>query len=358
MKKWILPILVAVLGLAVAATWIRTDAVRENAERVEAILAEEYADIPMLDNESATVYDHVTPTYVLTYAENQIEEYPTTQAGYRFAQLVNIRTRGRIRVRLYTDAELGDEASTIDQLRIGGIDLVRVSLAAITDYNKESVALMMPYIYRDSDHMWAVLDGEIGDRVKEGFAGSGFTALSWFDAGVRNLYFRKAVNCLEDMEGLRVRVQPYRLMEDMISAFGATPVPIEYEDVYSSLEQGSVDGAENSWSSYESMAHKEVAMYYVQDEHMRIPELMLVSDVTASQLGDEDMEIIRECAQEAAGYERYLWARHEESANRAGTIVITLSAEHRAEFEAAVQPLYAQYCAGFEDLIEEIRNTK
>lgn len=328
-------------------------------ERAAIALAQDYEEIPQLDNRDTVIYDDVTPEFVLTYAENQTEDYPTTQAGYRFAQLVNIRSEGRIQIRLYADSALGDESGMVAQLRMGGIDFARVSLVVIRDSNEESTALMMPYIYRDADHMWAVLNSEIGDRVMAGFTDCGFTPLSWFDAGVRNLYFRNPVHNLEELQGLRIRVQPFALMEDMIREFGAVAVPTEYEEVYSSLELENVDGAENNWSSYDAMAHNEIARYYMTDEHMRMPEMQLISDVTVSQLTDADMAIIRESAADAAGYERHLWRIYEERAEQGaiaeGTTVITLTDDECQAFVDAVQPLYDKYCADYMDIVRQIQ---
>lgn len=355
-------IVVGVAFLLSAAVIVGCSQPGSDRERAASVLTQSYSEIPALDNEDTVLYDDVTPEFVLTYAENQTEDYPTTQAAYRFAQLVNIRTEGRIQIRVYADAELGDELSTIEQMRIGGIDLTRVSLSLLTDYNEESIALMMPYIYRGSSHMWDVLSSDIGDRIKEGFSGSGFTPLAWYDAGVRNLYFRTPVQNMDDMQGLRIRVQSSAIMEDMIRQFGAIPVPTDYESVYSSLELENVDGAENSWSSYDAMAHNEVASYFMLDEHMRIPEMQLISDITVSLLSDADMEIIRQCAEEAAGYECYLWDIYVQKAElRAvadGTTIVTLTDEERQAFQDAVEPLYEEYCGDFLDLIEAIREMK
>lgn len=331
-------------------------------ERASGILVQQYENIGTLDSDDTVVYDKVTPDYVLTYAENQIEEYPTTQAGYRFAQLVNIKSHGKIQVRIYADSELGDEASAVEQLRMGGVDLARVSLSLVSNYNKESVALMMPYIYRDADHMWAILGGEIGERMMDGFDGSGFTALSWFDAGVRSLYFRTPVQNMTDLKGLWIRVQDNALMQDMIRQIGAEPVTMDYEEVYSALDQETIDGAENNWPSYVAMAHDKVAPYYLEDAHMRVPELQILSDVTAEALGEENVGILRTCAEEAADYERYLWKNYEaqarEDAIAAGATRIALTNEEKQEFIDAVEPLYEQYCGEFMDLVDEIRSTQ
>lgn len=355
--------IIAAAGFFIAAAVVAAINAPLNVdEKASTLLVTRYADIGTLDNDETVVYDNVTPDYVLTYADNQTENYPTTQAGYRFAQLVNIRTHGRIQVRVYADAQLGEEGSVIEQLRMGGVDMARVSLALVTGDNEESVALMLPYIYRDADHMWAVLGSDIGDQILAGFDGAGYTPLSWFDAGIRSLYFRTPVQNMTDLAGLRIRVQDNALLKDVVRAFGAEPVPMDYEEVYSALEQGRIDGADNNWPSYVSMAHNKVAPYFVEDAHMRIPEMQLLSDVTAETIGEKNVEILRTCAEEASEYERYLWENYEREARQealdAGTTLISLSEEERQEFVDAVTPLYEKYCGDNMDLVYKIRETR
>ena len=312
----------------------------------------------LLTNETSVVYD-VTPEYVFTYAENQTEDYPTTQGAYRFAQLVNERTQGRIQIRVYANAQLGDEQSTIEQLRFGGIDFVRCSMSTMSPYSDMANVLMLPYLYRDADHMWAVLKGEIGRKVSGSFVDAGIIPLTWYDAGVRNFYFKNPVSSIEDMEGLVIRVQPNEMMEDMVRLLGASALPVAYENVYSAIQQGEADGAENNWSSYDAMQHNKVAPYYLLDEHMRVPEMQMVSRVTWDGLSEEDQEIIKQCAAKSAEYERMLWTVHEEEARQRvlsqGCSEIRLSEEEKKKFHDAMEPLYIKYCEKHMDLVEQIR---
>lgn len=314
----------------------------------------------LLTNESAVVYD-VTPEYVFTYAENQTEDYPTTQGAYRFAQLVNERTKGRIQIRVYANAQLGDENSTLEQLRFGGLDFARCSLSTMTAYSEMSNALMLPYLYRDAAHMWAVLEGEIGRKVSDSFISAGLVPLSWYDAGVRNFYFTKPVWTLDEMQGMVIRVQPVEMMEDMIRLLGATALPVSYENVYSAIQRGEADGAENNWSSYDAMRHNEVAPYYLLDEHMRVPESQIISAVTWNRLSEEDRQIIQECSAMSANYERMLWSAREGEARervmKNGCTEITLSDAEKKKFRDAMEPLYEKYCGNYMDLVDQIRQT-
>ena len=310
-------------------------------------------------NRSATS----VPDYVFTYADNQTGDYPTVQAARRFASMVNEATDGRIEIRVYANAELGDEISAVQQLSFGGIDFCRASLSTLTNYSGETLALQMPYLYKNSEHMWRVLDGDIGDEVKQSFQGSGLVALSWFDAGVRNFYtVDRPITCLEDMQDRKIRVQQADFMEDMVQELGALPVPIVYEAVKDAMQTGEIDGAENNWASYEAMGHDEIAPYYTVDEHMRVPELLLASSVTWEQLSAEDQTTIQRCADEAGQYERSLWKARETSARekclRNGVTEIVLSEDEQERFREAASPLYKKYCGDYAELIEKINEIR
>ena len=301
-----------------------------------------------------------TPEFVLTYADNQTGDYPTVQAARSFARQVQEQTDGRIEIRVYPNAELGDEVSAVRQLTFGGIDLCRSSLSSLAEYSAESIVLQMPYLYKDRDHMWRVLDGEIGDQVKASFQNTGLVPLAWFDAGVRNFYtVDKVIETLEDMQGLRIRIVPNSpLMEDLVQQLGATPVPIVYEAVKDALQTREIDGAENNWSSYEAMSHYDIAPHFTLDEHTRVPELLLASGATWAQLTEEDRATITRCAEQAGLYERELWTAREASARgkclREGTIETVLSEREKKRFRDAVSPLYKKYCGDYAELVEKI----
>ena len=299
------------------------------------------------------------PEFVLTYAENQAEDYPTTQGAYKFAELVRERTGGRIEIQVNAEAVLGDEKTVIEQLQFGGVDFARVSLSPLAEFVPKLNVLQMPYLYTGREHMWRVLEGPIGDDFMNSFDGSNLVALSWYDAGARSFYNTgRPIETLEDMRGLNIRVQESELMMDTIEALGATPVPTAFGDVYSGLQTGKIDGAENNWPSYESTRHYEVARYFTLDEHTRVPELQLAAQPTWDKLSPEYQDIIRECAQESAQYGRQLWAAREKVSEsivrKAGCIVTELSPEEKARFQEAAAPMYEKYCSEYVDIIDAI----
>ncbi len=298
------------------------------------------------------------PEYVLLYAENQAEDYPTTLGADMFADLVYERTDGRIKILVKYDAELGSESEVIEQMRYGGIAFARVSLSQLAEHIPDMNVLQMPYLYSSSEHMWRVLDGEIGDTFLSKAGDYGFVGLSWYDAGARNFYSTKPIRNLEDIKGMNIRVQESAMMADMVSALYANPSKIVYSEVYSAIEQGLVDGAENNWPSYESMRHYVVARYYTIDEHTRVPELQLCSGAIWDKLSREDREIIQGCAKESALYERRLWAEREKSSRKvcedSGITVIELSPEEKARFRDAMSEVYTKYCGDQMDMLQKI----
>ena len=299
-------------------------------------------------------------SYTLRYAENQPEDYPTTKAAYKFAELVKEKTDGRINIEVYAGAQLGDEKSVIEQIQLGTIDFTRVSISPLSEFNKALNVLQMPYLYTGADQMWRVLDGEIGEKYLNDMESSNMYGLSWFDAGARNFYNSvRAVTKLEDMKGLKIRVQESSLMMGMVKALGAEPTPMAYGEVYSALQNGTIDGAENNWPSYESTSHYEVAKYFVLDEHTRVPEMQLISKATMDKLSAEDQQIIREAAKESALYERELWAQREKDSEKkvrdGGSEISELADGELEKFQAAMEPLYAEFTADYKDIVEAIR---
>lgn len=302
----------------------------------------------------------VEPEFVLTYAENQPENYPTTLGAERFARLVEERTEGKVIIQIKHSGEFGTEQEVLSQMRFGGIDFARLSLAEISDEIPKLNVLQLPYLYEDSDHMWRILDGPIGEEILTIFQEAELVGLSWYDAGARCFYSDvRAIRSPSDMEGLTVRVQNSQMAMDMVTLLGGTPVTFAYSDVYSAFETEKIDAAENNWPAYQILEHFEMAKYYTLDQHSRVPEVQLASGKTWQELPEEYRQIIRECARESALYQREVWIG-QEAQSRADAIAggcqeIILSEEALEKFRELVQPLYEAYCGEYMDLIRQIR---
>lgn len=303
------------------------------------------------------------PEVVLRLADNHSGDYPTIIGDKKFAELVEEKTDGRIKVEVYDGGQLGDEKTVIEQVQFGAIDVTRTSISPLTEFDKKLSVLMLPYLYRDKEHMFTVLDGEIGDEFLKGLEEHNYVGLCWFDSGARSFYnSKKEVKSVEDLEGLKIRVQKSQIMMDLVQALGASPTPMAFSEVYSAIQTKVIDGAENNWPSYLSTSHYEVAKYFTVDEHTRVPELILMSKLTFDKLSAEDQKIIKEAAQEAAIVEREAWEAKAKSAEEeivaAGNIITRLEAPTKQTFQDTVKPLYEKYGAGYEEIIQKIIDTK
>ncbi len=301
------------------------------------------------------------PKLILRYADNQPEGYPTTEAASYFAKLVEERTGGEILIRIYPNGELGSETSVVDQVRFGGIDMCRACMGTMAGVLPELDVLQLPFLYKDSDHMFRVLDGEIGDRFLESIREAELLGLSWYDAGARSFYTKEPVHTLEELAGLRIRVQESDAMHTMVKLLGAVPVQLDYHEVYSALQTGKIDGADNNIPSYVSAGHYEEATYFLLDEHSRLPEMQIISLKAlekVKEINESYPEVIRECARESALYERKLWKAQEEEARRLalerGCVVVTPSRGELEKFRAAVQPMYDTLPKELQDVIQKI----
>lgn len=309
----------------------------------------------------AAAPETIEPEFILTYAENQPEGYPTVLAAQRFAELVKEQTGGRVIIQIKHSGEFGSESEVLSQMAFGGIDFARVSLAELSDEIPKLNVLQLPFLYKDADHMWRILDGELGEEFLDLFSGAGLVGLSWYDAGARCFYTNvRPIRSPEDMAGLTVRVQDSQLVMDMVKLLGAAPVTFHYSDVSYAFEMGKIDAAENNWPAYQIQEHYLLARYFTVDEHSRVPEIQLASQRTWDALPPEYRDIISACARESALYQRQLWKEQEERSRKeaieAGCAEIILRPAQKEAFRALAEPLYERYCGAYMELVKQIQN--
>ncbi len=297
----------------------------------------------------------------LFLANNNIEGYPTSEACDEFARLVKERTNGRIIIETYHNSVLGDENSSVQQVQVGGIDFARVGISSIAMFEDSLNALQLPYLYRDEEHMWSVLNGEIGESFlnSENLKNKGIVGLAWYTGGSRNYYnTKKEVHTPEDLAGMKIRVQESKLMMGMVTDMGGEPVPMAFADVYAAFEKGTLDGAENNWPSYISTSHYKVAKYITIDEHLRIPEMIIASKKSMDKLSKEDQAIIEKCAKESTAKQLELWKDYEEesikTAEKEGCTITYLNEDEVALFKKSVENLKQIEGAPYKDVIDAI----
>lgn len=299
---------------------------------------------------------------VFRLAEMHPEDYPTTIGDKQFAKLVEERSNGRIKIVVYAGAQLGQEKAVIEQVQFGAIDFARVSVAPVSEFVRQLNAIQLPYLYRDEAHYWRVLEGPIGQELLGAVENARMVGLAWYDAGARNFYTKKEIKSIADLKGLKIRVPQSKLMMNLVSALGGSPTATTAGEVYSALQTGVIDGAENNWPLYVSDSHNEVAKYYTLDGHSRIPEIVIGSKMIMDRLSKEDQDIIKQAARDSVKVQREAWIRKdkesEEVAKATGTKVIELDQETLAEFKKAVEPLYNDIGREYKDLIKKIQDTQ
>lgn len=298
-------------------------------------------------------------TIVLRSADTHPEGYPTVEAVKFMSDLLKERSDGRISIEVFHSRQLGEEKDTIEQTRFGVIDMNRINLAPLNNLVPETSIPALPFIFRSTEHMRKVMDGEIGDEILAALEPHGLIGLAYYDSGARSFYnAQRPINTPEDMKGLKIRVQQSDLFIALVNTLGANATPMPFGEVYSALQTGVIDGAENNWPSYESTKHFEVAKYYSLNEHSMSPEVLVMSKASWDKLTPEDQALVKQAAQDSVAKMRELWDAREIAARAtveaAGAIVNTVD---KAPFIAAMQPVYDQFVTddNLKALVERIQ---
>lgn len=297
---------------------------------------------------------------VLRLAENQPEGNPVTEAMHKFADLVKEYTDGEVVVQVFSGAQLGQEPETIEQAQAGIVDLARVNSVVLANVSPSMGVTTLPYIFNGWDQKYAVLDGDVGDDVRGDLADVGLVGFEFMDAGARSFYTveGKPVTSLADLKGLKIRVQPAPISIRLVELLGAVPTPMNYGEVYSALQTGVIDGAENDYVSYQTSGHYEVAPNYVEDGHLSPPAILIMNKAKFDGLPQEQKDAVAKAAKEAALFERdAMRAANEEARKTVEAAGSTVTEIDNAPFQAAVAPIYEEF-PDLAPLIERIKAVK
>ncbi len=286
--------------------------------------------------------------------------YPTVVAVENLGKKLEQATNGRLGIQMYASMQLGGEKEAIEQAQVGAIQLARVSVGAIGPVVADLNVINLPFLFRDTAHMRKVIDGAIGQELLDKVTNStaGLVGLCWMDAGARNFYDTKhPIKSIADLKGLKLRVIGNPIFVDMVNAFGGNGVAMGYDQVFSALQTGVIDGAENNMPSFVFDHHFEVAKNYTFTEHLIVPEILVFSRKTWDTLGKEDQERLRVGAREAQADERVHWTAYEQQAmDKANAAGIQFVRDiDKKPFQDAVQPLWQKYGPRFTDLIKRIQ---
>lgn len=302
-------------------------------------------------------------TLVLKAADVQPAGYPTVQGLEFMSRYLKDVSHGTMTIKVYPSGQLGNEQSTIEQIQAGVIDLGRINAAPLAAFDQEIGVLSLPYLFKSKTDYWKVLSGPLGLKLLNSLSKAQMLGLAYYDSGQRSFYTTaKAgpIKTVKDLQGMRIRVQKSPVMVAMVKALGATPVPMAYGSVYSALQTGVIDGAENNLPSYGpyGVRHFEVAPNYTFDSHSRVPEVVLVSLKTWKRLNVQQRTWLREAALASVPVEEAAWNHLVGKTLKALKGKVHFYHVNVAQFQAAMQPVYKQYQAKYGKLIHQILATK
>jgi len=284
--------------------------------------------------------------------------HPVHKGMSFMAERVAEKSGGRMRIDIYPSEQLGSERELIELLQIGSLAMAKVSTSPLEGFVPEMKIFSIPYVFRDEDHLWKVLKGGIGTRLLLVGQKYYLRGMCYYDAGSRSFYTKEfPIRTPRDLQGLKIRVQKSDTSVDMIQAMGGSATPIAWGELYTALQQGVVDGAENNPPSFYSSRHYEVCKYYSLDEHTSVPDILLISTSVWERLTPQQQKWLQDAVDESVDYQRKLWKEASDHAleevQKAGVEVIY---PEKKPFRQVVESMYESYKGTpVYDLLKEIQ---
>lgn len=297
---------------------------------------------------------------VIKLAHGLDATHPVHLAMVHMADRVAELSGGEMRVDIYPGSQLCTERECMELLQIGSLGMTKVSASVMENFAPSYQVLNIPYLFHDEEHRFRVLEGEIGERLLREGEPKRLLGLAFYDAGSRSFYTRsRPVHTPADLAGLKIRVQESATAMRMVSALGGSPTPVSWGELYTALQQGVVDGAENNAPSFYTSRHYEVARYFTLDEHTSVPDVLVVSTVVWRELTPREQGWLRQAAEESAELQKELWqAATLEALEAVEAAGVTIIRPDKAEFEARVQQMVESYrgTPAVYEVIERIRS--
>ena len=299
---------------------------------------------------------------ILKAADVHPAGYPNVVAVENMGKKLDAATHGRLKIQMFPGGVLGGEKEMIEQTQVGAINILRTSLGPIGTVVPEVNVFNMPFVFRNQDHMRAVIDGPIGDELLAKISASPakLVAIGWMDGGSRSLYTKKPVHTPADLKGQKIRMMGNPLFVDTMNAMGGNGISMGYGEVFTALQTGVVDGAENNAPSYFTSHHYSTgAKYYSQTNHLIIPELLVVSKITWDKLSKGDQALLKKLGREAQMEQRVLWDKSVDdyTAKLKAAGVEFIDVDNKVFYDATA-PVRAKYGAAYTDLMKRIEAVK
>jgi tripartite ATP-independent transporter DctP family solute receptor len=306
------------------------------------------------------------PLHARTFrsADVHAKEFPTNMTVEHMGEQISKATGGKDNIKVFGNSSLGSEKDTVEQVKIGALDMVRANTSSFHGIVPESMIPALPFLFRDLDHFRKTMYGPQGAKILAAFDKAGFVALALYESGARSVYAKKPIRTVADMKGVKLRVQPSDLWVGLATAMGASPTPMPFAEVYTGLKTGLIDAAENNIPSYDETKHYEAAPIYSETMHAMPPEVLVFSKKVWQTLTREEQDAIRKAAQDSVPYYVNLWDAKEKDARAAvlkgGARIIPASEIDRKSFVDAEKPVWDKFAntPELKALVQEIVDTK
>ena len=289
------------------------------------------------------------------------DDYPTVAAVKYMSELLEKKSGGKHKIKVFNKGALGTEKETVDQVKIGALDFTRVNVGPMNAVCPLTQVPTMPFLFGSIDHMRRTLDGPIGDEILKSCEAVGYVGLAFYDSGARSIYAKKPIKTVADAKGLKIRVQQSDLWVALVSAMGANATPMPYGEVLMGLKTGLVDAAENNIPSFDTARHAEAVKFYSKTEHSMAPEILVMSKLVYDKLPAAEQDMIRAAAKESVAFERKRWDEQEAKslanvkANGAEIIEVD-----KKSFQAVMGPVYDKFMVtpDMKRLVKAIQDSK
>ena len=289
------------------------------------------------------------------------DDYPTVAAVKHMGQLLEQKSGGKHKIKVFNKAALGSEKESIDQVKIGALDLTRVNVGPMNNVCPLTQVPTMPFLFNSIPHMRKSLDGPVGEEILKSCESAGFVGLAFYDSGARSIYAKKPIKTVADAKGLKIRVQQSDLWVALVSAMGANATPMPYGEVYTGLKTGLIDAAENNIPSFDTAKHVEAVKVYSKTEHSMAPEILVMSKVVWDKLPANEQAMIRAAAKESVAFERQKWDEQEAKSlanvKAQGAEIVEVD---KKSFQAVMGPVYEKFMTtpDMKRLVKAVQDTK
>jgi tripartite ATP-independent transporter DctP family solute receptor len=289
------------------------------------------------------------------------DDYPTVLAVKKMGELLEQKSGGKHKIKVFNKQALGSEKETVDQVKIGALDLTRVNVGPMNAICPLTQVPTMPFLFDSVAHMRKSLDGPVGEEILKSCESAGFIGLAFYDSGARSIYAKKPVKTVADAKGLKIRVQQSDLWVALVSAMGANPTPMPYGEVYTGLKTGLIDAAENNIPSFDTAKHVEAVKVYSKTEHSMAPEILVMSKIVYDKLPAAEQAMVRAAAKESVAFERQKWDEQEAKSlanvKAQGAEIVEVD---KKSFQAVMGPVYDKFMTtpDMKRLVKTVQETK